>query len=95
MYTDNTSKTEITLAAAFGDQGINGVDGVAGEDGKTYYTWLKYADTIDGDGLSDSPDGKEYIGFPYICCQPGKSGKAYQPCIRKRAEGYGCCRPCI
>lgn len=26
------------------------------------YTWIAYADTIDGDGLSFSPEGKEYLG---------------------------------
>lgn len=26
------------------------------------YTWIAYADTIDGDGFSFSPEGKEYLG---------------------------------
>lgn len=26
------------------------------------YTWIAYADTIDGDGISFSPEGKEYLG---------------------------------
>lgn len=42
-----------------------GVPGPAGEDGKTLYTWVKYADDVFGTGLSDSPDGKDYIGFAY------------------------------
>ena len=34
-------------------------------DGKTTYTWIKYADSSSGAGISDSPDGKAYIGFAY------------------------------
>lgn len=33
-----------------------------GEDGKTFYTWIKYADTPTS-GMSDYPDGKAYIGI--------------------------------
>lgn len=32
------------------------------KDGDTYYTWIKYADTPTS-GMSDSPDGKNYIGI--------------------------------
>ena len=48
-----------------GDQGLQGVPGTPGEDGKTYYTWIRYADTIDGSGISNDPTGKTYIGFAY------------------------------
>lgn len=44
---------------------IKGNDGINGADGKTYYTWIKYADNSSGGGLSDSPTGKTYIGFAY------------------------------
>lgn len=40
-------------------------DGEPGKDGKTYYTWVRYADDQNGNGMSDSPDGKYYIGFAY------------------------------
>jgi hypothetical protein len=33
--------------------------------GQAYYTWIKYADDKSGNGISDSPDGKDYIGFAY------------------------------
>jgi len=33
--------------------------------GTSLYTWIKYADTINGAGLSDSPVGKLYIGIAY------------------------------
>ena len=42
-----------------------GVPGKPGDDGKTYYTWVRYADDARGNGMSDSPDGKYYIGFAY------------------------------
>ena len=42
-----------------------GVPGKPGDDGKTYYTWVRYADDASGNGMSDSPNGKYYIGFAY------------------------------
>lgn len=42
-----------------------GVPGPAGEDGQTLYTWIKYATSPQGDNMSDSPDGRDYIGFAY------------------------------
>lgn len=42
-----------------------GIPGEPGKDGKTYYTWVRYADDQNGNGMSDSPDGKYYIGFAY------------------------------
>ena len=48
-----------------GDQGLQGVPGTPGADGKTYYTWIRYADTIEGTGISNDPTGKTYIGFAY------------------------------
>lgn len=48
-----------------GDDGTPGIPGTNGKDGVTYYTWIKYADNASGGGMSDSPDGKEYIGMAY------------------------------
>lgn len=42
-----------------------GIPGKPGADGKTYYTWVRYADDASGSGMSDSPNGKYYIGFAY------------------------------
>ena len=47
-----------------GPQGPQGVQGVKGADGKTYYTWIKYADSPTS-GMSDNPSGKKYIGVAY------------------------------
>ena len=42
-----------------------GIPGAPGKDGKTYYTWVRYADDEHGSGMSDAPDGKAYIGFAF------------------------------
>src|SRR5690606_10482220 len=56
---------EITISNVFdGEDGEPGPPGPKGEDGKTVYTWIKYADTPTS-GMSDSPEGKEYIGIAY------------------------------
>lgn len=47
-----------------GAQGKDGAPGTPGEDGKTYYTWIKYADSPT-EGMSNSPDGKLYMGIAY------------------------------
>lgn len=52
------------LQGATGPQGPQGIQGVKGADGKTYYTWVKYADSPTS-GMSDNPSGKKYIGFAY------------------------------
>lgn len=41
------------------------MDGEDGKNGTTYYTWFKFADDASGSGMSDSPNGKYYIGFAY------------------------------
>lgn len=43
----------------------DGKDGEDGIPGVSYYTWLKYADDEQGNGMSDSPDGKQYMGIAY------------------------------
>lgn len=48
-----------------GADGANGIQGKPGADGKTYYTWVRYADDEYGGGMSDAPDGKAYIGFAF------------------------------
>ena len=49
---------------AKGDKGEQGIPGVKGTDGKTYYTWIKYADSPTS-GMSDNPSGKKYMGVAY------------------------------
>ena len=47
-----------------GETGPQGIPGVKGSDGKTYYTWIKYADSPTS-GMSDNPSGKKYMGVAY------------------------------
>ena len=44
---------------------VNVNDGQPGQPGQTYYTWIKYADDDKGSNMSDSPQGKKYIGIAY------------------------------
>ena len=53
-------------------QGPQGIQGNTGAEGKTLYTWIKYADTPTS-GISDNPDGKAYMGIAYNKPSPDKS----------------------
>lgn len=55
-----------------GDPGPQGIPGPPGEDGQSLYTWVKYADSPTS-GMSDSPNGKKYIGLAYNKSTPTKS----------------------
>lgn len=44
-------------------RGPQGVPGPTGENGQPTFTWIKYADDSSGNGLSDNPTGKKYIGI--------------------------------
>ncbi|RHS00080.1 hypothetical protein DWW23_05405 [Parabacteroides sp. AF14-59] len=58
---ESSDPTEYTWALIVGE----GIPGKPGDDGKTYYTWIRYADDDQGNGMSNSPDGKAYIGLAY------------------------------
>ncbi|WP_277585836.1 hypothetical protein [Psychrobacillus antarcticus] len=64
------------IAFGKGEPGEPGEPGVAGKDGATFYTWIKYADTDTGTGMSDAPTGKKYIGIAYNKATPTKSNVA-------------------
>lgn len=59
-----------------GATGPQGVQGPAGTDGKTYYTWIKYANSSTGSGMSNDPTDKTYIGFAYNKTTPIESNNA-------------------
>jgi len=62
---------QITIAeVADGEQGVPGIQGPTGQ---TLYTWVKYADDASGNGMSDLPDGKKYIGLAYNKTTPTES----------------------
>ena len=49
---------------------------LSGNDGVTYYTWIRYADDANGNGISNDPTGKKYIGFAYNKPTPTESNTA-------------------
>ena len=57
--------TPIRIKGIKGDTGPQGVPGPAGDDGKVYYTWIRYADDVNGAGISNDPTGKTFIGLAY------------------------------
>ena len=57
--------TPIRIKGIKGDTGPQGVPGTPGKDGKVYYTWIKYADNVNGAGISNDPTGKTFIGLAY------------------------------
>ena len=67
--TENVSSgswgTPIKIKGGKGDTGPQGVPGAPGKDGKVYYTWIKYADDAQGNGISNDPAGKSFIGLAY------------------------------
>lgn len=65
VQAESSVKTDYVWSQFKGDQGPQGVPGAAGSNGVTTYTWIKYADSATGAGLSNDPTGKLYIGFAY------------------------------
>lgn len=63
--TESTVKTDYVWSLFKGATGDQGVPGDPGDDGVTTYTWIKYGTSAVGDGLSDDPTGKTYIGLAY------------------------------
>ncbi len=68
IITGEINNTDYQLIASDGTNGKDGLDGVPGKDGvdgKTLYTWIRYADDAEGNGISNEPSGKAFIGFAY------------------------------
>ena len=84
-YNNNTDTTTYSVSK-LGEQGPQGVKGT---DGTTLYTWVKYADTSTGSGMSDSPTGKTYIGLAYNKTSSTESSTAsdYAWSLIKGADG--------
>lgn len=63
------NKTTATESVAYADyswsliKGDQGIQGNVGTPGQTTYTWIKYADSSSGTGMSDSPTNKTHIGI--------------------------------
>ena len=69
-----------------GPQGVKGDDGA---DGQPTFTWIKYADTSTGLGMSDDPAGKRYIGLAFNKTTQTESSTAtdYQWALFEGPEG--------
>jgi len=61
--TESNNYSDYSWSLIKGEKGDTGVPGSKGADGKTLYTWIKYATNASGANMSDSPTGKTYIGF--------------------------------
>ena len=81
MYVDHTA-ADSTSPSAYkwslikGADGRDGTPGKPGKDGRTPYLHIAYADTAQGGGFSQSPDGKPYIGQYTDYTQPDSSDPA-------------------
>ena len=62
---ESSDYTKYVWSKFRGEDGADGADGVPGKDGVTTYTWIKYADDENGNGISNDPTNKSYIGFAY------------------------------
>ncbi|EJX07292.1 host specificity protein, partial [gut metagenome] len=65
VLTSEYNTEEYMMLVESGMDGPQGVPGKDGEDGKIFYTWIRYADDAQGNGISNDPTGKDYIGFAY------------------------------
>lgn len=65
IATNKTEKTESTNPSDYVWSKFRGADGVQGKDGKNFYTWIRYANDSVGNGISNDPINKKYIGFAY------------------------------
>lgn len=72
-----------------GNQGVKGDPGAKGDPGNSNYTWIKYADSPLGAGMSDSPEGKTYIGLAFNKTTPVESNVAsdYSWSLMQGAQG--------
>ena len=60
------SKTVTTLTdGTVSESAPTCIAGAKGDSASPNYTWIRYADDANGNGISNSPDGKDYIGFAY------------------------------
>jgi hypothetical protein len=82
---ESTAKVDYVWSKFRGDRGV------AGQPGATTFTWIKYASSGLGAALSDSPDGKAYIGFAYNKLTPVESTDPadYQWALLRGEDGVG------
>ena len=62
ILTGTENSTEYIMIA---QDGTDGIPGTPGKDGKVLYTWIRYADDAQGNGISDNPVGKKFLGLAH------------------------------
>lgn len=60
---DSTDVTKYAWSLIKGADGKDGIPGKPGADGKSSYTHIAYANSATGEGFSQQPDGKTFIGI--------------------------------
>ncbi|WP_308920598.1 hypothetical protein [Janthinobacterium sp. J1-1] len=65
LSTNRTSQAEGSNPADYVWSKFKGDQGVPGTAAPALYTWVKYADSAAGAGLTDNPAGKAFIGLAY------------------------------
>lgn len=63
--TESTTYEDYSWSLIKGADGSQGIQGPPGVNGQTTYTWVKYADTVTGTGMSDIPTGKRFLGLAH------------------------------
>ncbi|WP_077601573.1 siphovirus ReqiPepy6 Gp37-like family protein [Oceanobacillus sojae] len=86
---ESTNPADYEWSKIEGEKGDTGVPGPDGKDGAPRYTWVKYADDDQGRGMSDSPQGKKYIGLAYnkLIANESDSPKDYTWSLIKGDKG--------
>lgn len=67
------NKTTATESTSYNDYTWSLIKGEDGEDGQTTYTWIMYANDVLGNGISDTPEDKRYVGIATNKLTPNKS----------------------
>ena len=62
ILTGTENSTEYIMIA---QDGTDGIPGTPGKDGRVLYTWIRYADDAQGNGISDNPVGKKFLGLAH------------------------------
>jgi hypothetical protein len=62
ILTGTENSTEYIMIA---QDGTDGIPGTPGKDGEVLYTWIRYADDAQGNGISDNPVGKKFLGLAH------------------------------
>lgn len=71
--TESTDYGDYEWTLTRGAPGDQGVPGPPGDDGQPTYMWIKYADDDEGNGMTDLPLGKTYIGLAHNKPTPTES----------------------